>query len=172
MFVSRCLLYFVVSLVSEGEKTPKANTNKRDKTLTTEEQTPSNKGFVNKWKREGVQWETKGYKTLRKAGTPSNKGTREGVQCETRGDETLAKANTPSKEGMQEKGIKGDKGRQDRREARHTIQQRETTRVQGYNGRCRGGHTIKQRKTRRGTMGRRETRPLGRPTQNPRSGTM
>ena len=52
---------------------------------------PSNKG-----KQEGVQWETKGDKTLGKADTPSNKGKQEGVQWETEGDKTFGKADTPS----------------------------------------------------------------------------
>ena len=38
--------------------------------------------------RRGIQWETKGDKTLGKADTPSNKGKQEGRQWETRGDKT------------------------------------------------------------------------------------
>ena len=41
-------------------------------------------------KQEGVQWETKGDKTLGKTDTPSNKGKQEGVQWETKGDKTLS----------------------------------------------------------------------------------
>ena len=43
-----------------------------------------------------ARWETKGDKTLRKAGAPSNKGKLEAVQCETKEDTTSGKADTPS----------------------------------------------------------------------------
>ena len=83
------------------------------------------------------QRETKGDKTLGKAGRPSNKGNKgkqEGVQSRTRGDKTPEKVDTPSNKKKQ-KGVQwamGDKGRQDPRG---------------------GGHTSQQGKTRRGTMG-------------------
>ena len=44
-------------------------------------ETPYNKG-----KQEGVQWETKGDKTLGKVDAPSEKGKQEEVQWETRGE--------------------------------------------------------------------------------------
>ena len=53
-------------------------------------------GHTIQGKQEGVQWETKGDKTLGKADTPSNKGKQEGVQWETKGVKTLGKADTPS----------------------------------------------------------------------------
>jgi len=56
----------------------------------------SNKG------KQGVQWETRGDKTVGKANTPSNKGRQEGVQWEAKGDQTLGKADTPSNKGNQE----------------------------------------------------------------------
>ena len=71
----------------------------------------------NKGKQEGVQWETRGDKTVGKANTPSNKGSQEGVQWEAQGDKTLRKADAPSNKGKQE-GVQwamGDKGKQERR---------------------------------------------------------
>ena len=50
-----------------------------------------------KGKQEGVQWETRGDKTVGNANTPFNKGRQEGVQWETKGDQTLRKVDTPSK---------------------------------------------------------------------------
>ena len=67
----------------------------------------------NKGKQEGVQWETRGDKTVGKANTPSNKGSQEGVQWEAQGDKTLRKADAPSNKGKQE-GVQwamGDKGK-------------------------------------------------------------
>ena len=103
--------------------------------------TPSNKG-----KEEGRRWETRRDKTLGKADTPSNKEKQEGRQRETRRDKTLGKADTPSNKGKQEGRPWETKGRQDPRE---------------------GGHTIQQRETRRETMG---ARPSGRRTHHPTKG--
>ena len=113
--------------------------------------TPSNKG-----NQEGAQWETKetrqsGRRTHHptegnqneynerqretrpsgKADTPSNNWQQEGAQWETKGDKTLAKADTPSNKGQQERPTMGDKGRQDPREGKHTIHQKETRRHKG-----------------------------------------
>ena len=99
--------------------------NKGDKTIEKAD-SPSNRG-----KPEWVQWETKGDKTLGKADTPSNNWQQEGAQWETKGDKTLAKADTPSNKGQQERPTMGDKGRQDPREGKHTIHQKETRRHKG-----------------------------------------
>ena len=125
---------------------------------------PSNKG-----KQEGVQWETKGGKTLGKADAPSNKGKQEGVQVETKGDK-----DTTCKKGKQE-------GRQwetigDKTSGRRKHCPTAKGNKKGYNGRQ--GETRPQegarKAPRRGAMGdkgrqmerQRKTRPVKRPTHH------
>ena len=84
----------------EGGHTIQQMETRRRQGETRPRDTPSNKG-----KQEGVEWETKGDKTLREADTPSNKGKQEGRQWETGGGKTSGRQTHHPRKGN-EKGEK------------------------------------------------------------------